>query len=250
MSFSEFEFKTAFSLASQIYLEIVDGVNEFYPSDFFKDKPEFYQKILTPHKQTLLHDYINYIHEFGIDYVIDKTGYDEIIDEVIGTLDNYGVEYDEPDQEADDLDDYYQLLIEKYKTLTPYIVNEVFTLLFNDKKLMRTFNENLADEIICNLKRNDYPEVLTKDGVIKRCEYIPTWLKDGVFFRDKGRCQLCGKDLTRLLSSDNKIHYDHIIPLEMGGNNDPTNFQILCESCNTSKRDRHSGTRNLFQVFW
>jgi hypothetical protein len=159
------------------------------------------------------------------------------------------VEYVEQCDDDEDTDEYYEKLINQYKMLTPQIVNETFTILYNDKILMRTFNEDIS-EIIKKMKKSDYPHLLKKDGVIYRCTYLPQWLKDGIFFRDKGRCQLCGKDLTRLLRSDNKIHFDHIVPLELGGNNDPTNYQILCEGCNTAKRDRHCGTRNLIQVFW
>jgi len=31
-------------------------------------------------------------------------------------------------------------------------------------------------------------------------------------------------------------NFDHIIPLNCGGNNDPSNWQLTCESCNKSKR--------------
>ncbi|MBC9786620.1 HNH endonuclease [Heliobacterium chlorum] len=246
MSFSDFQFESAFRLASQVYLDVYENINEHYPSDLFDSSDsKFQQKILIPHKQTLLHDYIAYWHEFYLDYAIDKTGYDYVIEEVIKGLDHYGINYTLEDES----DESYCNLVEEYKKLTPRIVNETFTLLFNDKRLVRAFNEDIA-RIIFDMKKTDYPDLLSKDGVVLRRQYLPQWLKDGVFFRDKGRCQLCGIDLTRLLNAGSKIHYDHIIPLELGGNNDPTNFQILCESCNTSKGARHSGTRNLIPIYW
>ncbi|OTY60165.1 hypothetical protein BK746_08495 [Bacillus thuringiensis serovar yosoo] len=37
---------------------------------------------------------------------------------------------------------------------------------------------------------------------------------------------------------------DHIVPLNRMGNNDPTNFEILCQTCNISKGDRTTETNN------
>ena len=93
-------------------------------------------------------------------------------------------------------------------------------------------------EIIKKMKIDKNKMYLEKDGIVKQYPYLPKWLKNLVFFRDKGRCQICGKDLTCMLSTDNKINYDYIMPLEQGGTNDPTNFQLTCESCNTSKGAR------------
>lgn len=45
----------------------------------------------------------------------------------------------------------------------------------------------------------------------------------------KGRCAGCRCDVTK------KFHVDHIVALAKGGSNWPSNLQILCESCNTSK---------------
>lgn len=47
------------------------------------------------------------------------------------------------------------------------------------------------------------------------------------------RCAYCRKALR------GKFHVDHILPLSMGGTNDPKNLQLTCGSCNTSKGSRH-----------
>lgn len=47
----------------------------------------------------------------------------------------------------------------------------------------------------------------------------------------KGRCAACGK--TR-----KKLSVDHIVPLSKGGTNWPSNIQLLCKSCNSSKKDK------------
>ena len=45
-----------------------------------------------------------------------------------------------------------------------------------------------------------------------------------------GRCQLCGKKLTL-----ENMTLDHIIPLDLGGEDELSNIQIACASCNTNR---------------
>ena len=247
MYFKEFNFKTTMHLATYI-------INEWHPSNFFENKNnKFLKKILVPNKKTLLHDYIEFIHEDELDYAIRKTGYESIIDNVIDTLIFYNIDYpDMTEEEENDIElkeEYYCKLIELYYKLTPIIVEETFTILYLDKGLLKEFNESIS-VIIKDMKIDKYKRYLEKDGVVKRCTNLSKWLKNGVFFRDKGRCQICGKDLTCLISTDDKIKYDHIVPLEQGGSNDPSNFQLICESCNTAKGARFITTKNLIPLFW
>ncbi len=57
-----------------------------------------------------------------------------------------------------------------------------------------------------------------------------------LFDRDGKHCQRCEetKDLT----------IDHIFPLSAGGENDMSNFQILCRKCNSSKGTNSTDYRN------
>ncbi len=91
---------------------------------------------------------------------------------------------------------------------------------------------------------------MKKNGVLKRCNYLNEWLKTAVYFRDKGQCQICGKDISGLFNTNNELQFDHIVPLAMGGNNDPTNFQLICENCNKKKGARNSETNNFMCTFW
>jgi 5-methylcytosine-specific restriction endonuclease McrA len=56
---------------------------------------------------------------------------------------------------------------------------------------------------------------------------IPDSVKMFVWRRDNGRCVVCG--------SQEKLEYDHIIPISMGGSNTERNIQLLCEKHNRSK---------------
>ncbi len=60
-----------------------------------------------------------------------------------------------------------------------------------------------------------------------RREHIPKSVKIHVWQRDQARCVNCG--------SNEKLEYDHIIPLSKGGSNTERNIQLLCERCNRSK---------------
>lgn len=54
-----------------------------------------------------------------------------------------------------------------------------------------------------------------------------------VLKRARTRCELCG-----VSAKIKMLHVDHIVPRSLGGSDDISNFQALCETCNTSKRDR------------
>jgi HNH endonuclease len=48
-----------------------------------------------------------------------------------------------------------------------------------------------------------------------------------VWQRDKGQCVKCG--------SRERLEFDHVIPIALGGSNTERNIQLLCEPCNRSK---------------
>jgi len=57
--------------------------------------------------------------------------------------------------------------------------------------------------------------------------YVPSTVKLSVWRRDSGKCVECG--------SNEKLEYDHIIPVAKGGSNTERNIQLLCEKCNRKK---------------
>lgn len=54
-----------------------------------------------------------------------------------------------------------------------------------------------------------------------------------VFKRAGRRCEACG-----ILDKDKALQVDHILPRSKGGQDDISNLQALCYSCNAQKRDR------------
>jgi hypothetical protein len=58
-------------------------------------------------------------------------------------------------------------------------------------------------------------------------EPIPDSVRLFVWQRDKGQCVECG--------SQQRLEFDHIIPVVEGGSNTERNVQLLCEACNRSK---------------
>ena len=63
-----------------------------------------------------------------------------------------------------------------------------------------------------------------------RRDPIPSDVKMLVWSRDGGACTGCG--------AQEKLHFDHIIPVAKGGGSTAENIQILCETCNLKKSDK------------
>jgi len=62
--------------------------------------------------------------------------------------------------------------------------------------------------------------------------YVSGSIRYNVLKRAKYRCELCGGREDQVA-----LHVDHIIPRSKGGPDDISNFQALCMTCNTNKRD-------------
>jgi hypothetical protein len=58
-------------------------------------------------------------------------------------------------------------------------------------------------------------------------ERIPEAVRIAVWRRDQARCGRCG--------SRERLEYDHIVPIDLGGSNTARNIELLCEHCNRSK---------------
>ncbi len=191
-----------------------------------------------------------------------------LADDLEGTLAAYGVpftpykEFDDnyPKDEAaeQDLRDrgyydtfrlWYTQHYDHLNVLWDRMADDIFYILFANRPFLLKFNTCLANI----LQRGSVPipqDFLDEKGVLKRQAYIPHWAKTAVYCRDHGRCVLCQKDLSNLLSTDRKLHYDHMVPLNLWGTNDPCNLQLLCEDCNLKKSGTSSQTAAMYPDWW
>jgi len=257
---------------------IIDRWNYLgFISEFFTLNP--IAGLINPwQKNSLLHQFIYYtisttIEEESYDHAVSQLeiaksrGDSELgllyIEEVYSIYDKENLSFKEfcnKDLESIDEDDFYEyynelLLCTDLEGLFNRISEEVFYILFNNRELLMEFNAILS-QYIQTLDSNsfdddflDYFKYLSKDGQLKR-KMIPVWIKKAVFFRDRGKCCLCLKDLSGTLSLSNEKEYDHIVSLKKGGANDVTNIQLLCSECNRGKGDRKIITSNLYEKWY
>lgn len=241
------------SMAASVSATLNDEQNEFrYYCDL--TEKESLAKCAKANQKTLLHDYIAAVCCEGFTYIMCKHFDEEAAAEMIMWLDSLQIDHTDiakPHENSDycEMEHYADLIQERFNDKAlPIITDAVFAILFNDKDFLYKFNCKVTEQIK-KLRKEEFPEYLQGDGYLNR-ENPPAWLKCGVFYRDRGRCQECGTDLSRIFANGNNENYDHIIPLRQGGSNDPSNYQLMCEHCNKSKRDRSSAYRNVVWPFW
>ncbi|EGO8268785.1 TPA: HNH endonuclease [Enterococcus faecalis] len=154
----------------------------------------------------------------------------------------------------EDVEGYLEeiFLSQYYEDVLVKISEEVFFLMFSNRKILQRFNVLVSGYVeMLELSEIDEESLLflKSSGKVKRVN-IPKWVKDAVFFRDRGRCVLCNRDLSNLLSRQNKNNYDHIVPLNLFGLNDVTNIQLLCEKCNMEKLDKNYSTSQFYEKWY
>ncbi len=238
-------FWDAYSVAEDIRLAVEENPGkESFEKYFLLSREEISSVLKAPSRWTLLHQFIKdrYLEHRILGFEQHRNDALHLVAyEYQIILEGYGIKPGFPkiDLDAYELSEYDEdemlELIEKLRELIPIyrIVHETFQLLFSNRRFLKVFNQLVAG-FIQNLKKSDYPEILKRDGVLFR-KNLPTWGKRGIFYRDRGRCIKCGKDMTGVIVTGEEVHYDHIVPLAVGGTNDPVNFQLLCRECNLSK---------------
>lgn len=134
----------------------------------------------------------------------------------------------------------------KFIALSEKIYDEIFFIIFSNRKVLHTFNENLASSFDqFKFDKNQ----LSKKGTLKR-KNVPIWLQRAAFHRDKGRCSFCWKDVGDLINLDTRKNFDHIIPLDLFGVNDPTNIQLVCKECNLKKLNKSTDVGTKYQEWF
>ncbi|EKF9168869.1 HNH endonuclease [Vibrio cholerae] len=252
----EFKLSETYAYADLVRKEIFSEYSMIEAIDVASDVEK---QISQPCRRTLLHDYIEAIVEKDIYQCFCGPAWDyDCVDPVLELLESHDIVFLTLEDYVADLykDDDGEVLpqvteemCEKYRyeylseyvhdlareKVVPLIVTEVFNLLFSDREAMMQFNVGIAE----------YLAVRTK-----RCTYWPKWLERALLHREKGVCVLCKTDLTALYNTQGKLAVDHIVPIAMGGVNDPTNLQLLCSSCNNEKSGDKIITSTKMPLYW
>lgn len=155
--------------------------------------------------------------------------------------------------ENDVCDYFYDLQLgQAFENLIKRLTDEVFFIMFSNRKILARLNEIIA-AYISDLDPEYFVPELRKHfevaGNLKRV-YIPTWVRKAVYFRDRGSCALCNKDVSGRVSIRNQHNFDHIVPLARGGINDITNIQLLCDRCNNLKGDSKLHTSSHYERWY
>lgn len=251
--YEDLRFWDAYSVAEDIRIAVEENPeDELFYEYFLPSREEINRILKSPSKWTLLHQFIQdrYWESriLGFEHE-NNDSLDLVIYEYQIILEGYAIDHDiyVDDNEYDE--DIMNDAVEKLRELIPIkrIVHETFQLLFSDRGFLVEFNKLVA-ETVKSLKKAEYPDLLKKDGILYR-KKLPKWTQRGVFYRDRGRCIQCYKDLSGVMISGEEVHYDHIVPLAVGGTNDPSNFQLLCCKCNLSKSVKTFST-DKYPVYW
>lgn len=238
-----FALNAAAHIKGEIYSE---NCHEPFEHAFYMDE-NVLKAGIKPQKFTLLHDYISYRLQFGFDYILKKTGSD-FYDEIYVEFDSFNAVYVKHEEYSES--DYRSYLNDIYNRFVhSFLVYSTFDILYSDRSTMLRFSENIALEIR-KLKFIDYPLYLLRDGVMKRYSSWPAWLKKALIQRESGSCAICYRDLTGVIANNAETAIDHLVPLNMGGTNDPTNLQLLCKECNTNKGGNKTTTSDSYPPFW
>ncbi|QXG81957.1 HNH endonuclease [Rhodospirillum rubrum] len=221
-------------------LEIKDDIFIDFLADNH-DRGGVKSRIAKPYKRTLLHSFItnltNAAHEEVFEVAEVECKNLRALVTQAGLLAPSWINEDDIHDHIDDLD---KLCRKAVDLITP----TVFHLLFSDRNLLFRFQQRIA--VHSSAHQENAPG---STGRIARCR-VPGWLRKAVFYRDQGRCQLCFSDLTGLISPAVNVHLDHMVPLASGGSNDPTNFQLACKKCNTSKGSKLKAEPARFMPYW
>ncbi|WP_053914713.1 HNH endonuclease signature motif containing protein [Streptomyces sp. SCSIO 75703] len=144
---------------------------------------------------------------------------------------------------------------QEYEDLLARISGEVFYLMFTNRVALQALHEYLSLYVrglaydVDELQDSGYMKCLKRAGVPRRAK-MPKWVQRAVYFRDRGMCAKCGRDLTGLVNRFSSENFDHMIPLAQGGLNDVTNLQLLCSYCNNKKSDKFQLVSSRYQNWY
>jgi len=272
----KFGYNSATKLASHV-IELFYGLGNsfgFSFSEFWEEnRDELVEKLVKPSKDTALHSFIRYADTFvenDINETLRNLGiydYQEYFDYLEAMIRGAGHDLDiQPPnydaiaecgkcEECPDclqLYDYIEELASAQETTLPTVIGTTFHLLMVNKTFLSEFNERLAECIEDDTEylKVKYQTNFDKNGRLNRVSYWPKWLKRGLFYRDRGVYVICRTDLSGTVNVGLDYEIDHIVPISKYGNNDPSNLQVLCRSCNLKKLNISNQTSTYEIPFW
>lgn len=246
----DFNFNKIYSFA-----EIIDNAVQAETELFNFTEDYFIASSTNFRKDTILHQYIvcellnHYSREFRKNGDLFEEDQMKFWQELFT---QFSIKIEIVDFENEELDlseevyNWYQKNHANFYQLFDQLSEEIFHILFSNRGFLLNFNKLITNTV----KEVNYPsEFITTKGTIKRVN-IPKWVKTAVFHRDKGRCVFCNTDLTSIVNTLITSNYDHMVPLDKFGINDPCNIQLCCEKCNKSKTNKEASTSNKYFSWW
>jgi len=243
----EYKFESIYKFIDIIHQSVKSEV-EFWGYN----EDEFIESAVKFSKKSLLHIYIQSTLFFYFKRDFNKNGdciEEEDMQVWLSLFDSYNVFCCHKKYNCENNDFAFKWFISNQDCLWDLfsvIANEVVHILFSNKNFLIDFNKLITK----TLKEIRLPlKYLTTKNTIKR-KNIPQWVKKAVFHRDNGRCAFCNKDLTGIFTTLNNSNYDHIIPLDKMGTNDPCNIQLACETCNKRKGANENVQIYKYESLW
>jgi len=154
--------------------------------------------------------------------------------------------------------EYDESQVEYYESITKNMVGKVL----RDHKIVNRNKENYELVDFSNLSESDKKELIElcnlkiDEYISKRGENIwkhrsrnrrpvPGSVRYQVLKRAKYRCELCG-----ISAEEKALEVDHITPKNLGGEDSINNYQALCYTCNSQKRDTDkTDFRNISSIY-
>ncbi|WHY28322.1 HNH endonuclease [Bacillus wiedmannii] len=246
--------------------------SEMFDMFWDDEKENILPKLIKTDKWTVIHQWIEYIydlyeeiHQMERNIELEGTYYhvNKLVEEV-----QFPVELEKPNFESCDHSkeyvegvgcectikaiEYIDYIKNNVEQIVQLSIHSAFQIIFLNRKFLHDFHIKISEKVKEDYEwiEENYKESLnSRNGSFKRCGFNE-WVKRAVYHRDKGVCIMCRRHLTNETNVENSYAIDHIVPLNRMGNNDPTNFQILCLTCNSSKGDRTTETNNGTIPFW
>lgn len=148
---------------------------------------------------------------------------------------------------------YYRNMVNHYKSVLPVYCKACgrrFVPVYRSKSHVFCSDECILSYSKKRKALDDKERSLRRYCIIKS-RFVEKVSIEYLFFRDKGKCQICNKKLSLDRRGVHRLAptIDHIIPLSKGGEHSKRNTQLACFRCNSVKSNRHGGSGDQLLLF-